>query len=338
MAGTHALVGILAVLAAVATAGCAGLPAGRAGATGCATNTVAAPDVVGLSVTDAYPVVTGARLSVGAVTDATGQGRHVLDRDNWRVVGQSPAAGSCVDLYAHGAAGRQVSFSVVKHSDPVASGGTQLIMPSYLGKDLKSAKAELTLMVSYRNGIKTTDPYDRHASDTDRVVATAPAAGEPVLGAVTLTVVSPQVWDFFAANPTMPDLAGKAWSSSATGLPAIVFTEVTERVPPAGYFWGDHIVTRTDPPAGQPLVIGNKVTVYTDVKSAGSQSSGGGSTGSGGNCHPAYSPCVPIAPTGDWDCAELKAKGIHDIRVNVGGRGDPYRLDNDDPDAIGCET
>ena len=35
---------------------------------------------------------------------------------------------------------------------------------------------------------------------------------------------------------------------------------------------------------------------------------------------------------------ELKAKGIHDIRVNVGGRGDPYRLDTDDADFIGCET
>jgi hypothetical protein len=289
-------------------------------------------------VADAYPVVTDAKLAVGDLIDATGQGRHVIVRENWRIVAQHPAAGSCVDRYAQGYAGRELDFSVVKYSDPLVPGGTQLIMPSYLGKDLKSVRAQIALMVSSKNWIDTTNAYGSSTSGSDRVITTAPAAGEPVLYGVTLTVVNQQVWDFFEANPTMPNLAGKKWGYSATGLPAIVFTEVTERTPSSGHYWGDHIVTRTDPAAGQPLVVGSKITVYTDVKSAGSQGSGGGPSGTRSNCHPAYSPCVPVAPSGDWDCAELKAKGIHDIRVNVGGRGDPYRLDNNDPDSIGCET
>lgn len=341
MVSRTALAGAVALTVAIAAAGCGPVAGRPAEARGCPSSAVVVPDVVGRGVADAYPVVTGAKLVLGDVTDATGQGRHVLDRDNWRIVAQDPAAGSCVDLYAHGYAGRQLKLSVVKYTDPVAAGGTQLIMPDYVGKDLKSARAEIGLMVSYKNGITTTDPYGHYASDTDRVVATVPAAGEPVPGGVTITVVDPQVWDFFATHPKMPSLVGKKWDDSATGIPAIVFatvfTQVTERTPPSGYDWGDRIVTRTDPAAGQPLVVGDPIRVYTEVKSAGRIGSGGGSTGSGSKCHPAYSPCVPIAPSGDWDCAELKAMGIHDIRVNVGGHGDPYRLDNSDPDSIGCE-
>jgi micrococcal nuclease len=50
----------------------------------------------------------------------------------------------------------------------------------------------------------------------------------------------------------------------------------------------------------------------------------------GANCHPSYIPCVPISPV-DLDCRDVG------FRVEVIGF-DEYRLDNDDPDLIGCEN
>jgi endonuclease YncB( thermonuclease family) len=51
----------------------------------------------------------------------------------------------------------------------------------------------------------------------------------------------------------------------------------------------------------------------------------------GSNCHPSYSPCLPIV--GDLDCADVRALGAAPVRV-VGS--DPYRLDGDN-DGFGCE-
>jgi endonuclease YncB( thermonuclease family) len=50
-----------------------------------------------------------------------------------------------------------------------------------------------------------------------------------------------------------------------------------------------------------------------------------------GNCHPSYTPCLPIV--GDLDCADVRALGVAPVRVNG---SDPYRLDGDD-DGFGCE-
>lgn len=51
----------------------------------------------------------------------------------------------------------------------------------------------------------------------------------------------------------------------------------------------------------------------------------------GGDCHPSYSPCLPIV--GDLDCADVRALGLAPVRV----RGpDEYRLDGDH-DGVGCE-
>jgi endonuclease YncB( thermonuclease family) len=50
-----------------------------------------------------------------------------------------------------------------------------------------------------------------------------------------------------------------------------------------------------------------------------------------GNCHPSYSPCLPIV--GDLDCADIRAMGVAPVRV-LGS--DPYRLDGDN-DGYGCE-
>jgi micrococcal nuclease len=49
-----------------------------------------------------------------------------------------------------------------------------------------------------------------------------------------------------------------------------------------------------------------------------------------GNCNPNYSPCVPNVSY-DLDCKDVG------FRVQVIG-DDPYNLDNDDPDLIGCES
>ena len=50
-----------------------------------------------------------------------------------------------------------------------------------------------------------------------------------------------------------------------------------------------------------------------------------------GNCHPSYTPCVPV--TGDLDCADIRALGVAPVRVTG---SDPYRLDGDG-DGFGCE-
>ena len=50
-----------------------------------------------------------------------------------------------------------------------------------------------------------------------------------------------------------------------------------------------------------------------------------------GNCHPSYTPCLPV--TGDLDCADVRALGVAPVRVTG---SDPYRLDGDG-DGYGCE-
>ncbi len=60
------------------------------------------------------------------------------------------------------------------------------------------------------------------------------------------------------------------------------------------------------------------------------QSIQGESAKLGNNCHPSYIPCVPISSV-DLDCKDVG------FRVEVIGY-DEYRLDNDDPDLIGCES
>ncbi len=50
-----------------------------------------------------------------------------------------------------------------------------------------------------------------------------------------------------------------------------------------------------------------------------------------GNCHPSYTPCLPVV--GDLDCAAVRALGVAPVRVTG---SDPYRLDGDN-DGYGCE-
>jgi endonuclease YncB( thermonuclease family) len=55
------------------------------------------------------------------------------------------------------------------------------------------------------------------------------------------------------------------------------------------------------------------------------------SSGGGQNCHPSYSPCLPIVD--DLDCADVRAMGKAPVVVKG---PDDYRLDADH-DGIGCE-
>jgi micrococcal nuclease len=50
------------------------------------------------------------------------------------------------------------------------------------------------------------------------------------------------------------------------------------------------------------------------------------------DCHPSYTPCLPIV--GDLDCADVRSMGAAPVRVKG---PDDYRLDGSDNDGIGCE-
>ena len=77
---------------------------------------------------------------------------------------------------------------------------------------------------------------------------------------------------------------------------------------------------------GVPL--GAALTVPTPVSAL--QPTQGRAANLGAACHPSYVPCVPISSV-DLDCKDVG------FRVEVIGF-DEYRLDNDDPDLIGCES
>lgn len=111
--------------------------------------------------------------------------------------------------------------------------------------------------------------------------------------------------EFRAENP---DLAARLETALA-GAPTPACRQPTTTAPPA-----------TAPPATSPPVVAPVPFV-----------------GSGDNCHPAYSPCVPIQGTGsgsgganDLDCGQIG------FAVTLNGSDDPYRLDREG-DGRGCE-
>lgn len=56
-----------------------------------------------------------------------------------------------------------------------------------------------------------------------------------------------------------------------------------------------------------------------------------GRSGGGSGCDPNYAPCVPVSAT-DLDCGDLPG-GPYTVLGS-----DPHRLDNGDPDSLGCEA
>jgi hypothetical protein len=57
----------------------------------------------------------------------------------------------------------------------------------------------------------------------------------------------------------------------------------------------------------------------------------GGGGGGGSDCHPSYTPCLPIVD--DLDCSEVVAMGAAPVAVKG---PDDYELDAED-DGLGCE-
>jgi hypothetical protein len=53
--------------------------------------------------------------------------------------------------------------------------------------------------------------------------------------------------------------------------------------------------------------------------------------GGGSDCHPSYTPCLPIV--GDLDCADVRDMGKAPVSIKG---PDEYRLDGDS-DGLGCE-
>jgi micrococcal nuclease len=75
-------------------------------------------------------------------------------------------------------------------------------------------------------------------------------------------------------------------------------------------------------PAAAPLAVATSVPALDKIQPPAANLAG--------DCNPNYSPCVPNVSY-DIDCKDVG------FRVQVIG-SDPYNLDNDDPDLIGCES
>lgn len=90
-----------------------------------------APDVVGRRLSEAKVLLAGAGYTT-KVLDATGQGRLVLEEQNWVVASQEPAAGAVVTLRVRKPTDGQGSESV-----------TVGVVPDVLCKDLQNAQDAL---------------------------------------------------------------------------------------------------------------------------------------------------------------------------------------------------
>ena len=80
-------------------------------------------------------------------TDGTGQGRVVLNPNNWIVQSQKPSAGTRV------AAEQVITLVVVKPSDSSAGGGVRTgVIPDVVCKDLQTAQDTLQAAGFYNLG------------------------------------------------------------------------------------------------------------------------------------------------------------------------------------------
>jgi hypothetical protein len=121
-------------------ASASGSVAGSAGATspsgGAEAGTV--PDVVGMRLPDAEDALKSAGYGKVSHVDATGQGRRVIDSDNWVVRSQVPPAGTAV------VPGTPVTLRVGKPSDGAGTGTvTAGTVPDVRCKERKGAKDAL---------------------------------------------------------------------------------------------------------------------------------------------------------------------------------------------------
>ena len=100
--------------------------------------TVAVPKVVGQRLDAATAALSAVKLGNVTPTDGTGQGRVVLNPNNWVVTGQKPAAGTRVNL------AQAITLTVVKPSDSSAGGAVPAgAVPNVVCKDLQAAQDTL---------------------------------------------------------------------------------------------------------------------------------------------------------------------------------------------------
>jgi beta-lactam-binding protein with PASTA domain len=99
---------------------------------------VALPAVAGKRLIDAERQLLAAGFHHLSVLDATGQGRVVVNPENWTVRSQDPAGGTTLDRSA------RVTLKVGRPSDSAGSGSTAAgVVPDVRCKDLQSAQDAL---------------------------------------------------------------------------------------------------------------------------------------------------------------------------------------------------
>ncbi len=112
-----------------------------------AQTTVAVPKVVGQRLDAATSALSAVGLTKTVPTDGTGQGRVVLNPNNWIVQSQKPSAGTRV------AAEQVITLVVVKPSDSSAGGGVRTgVIPDVVCKDLQTAQDTLQAAGFYNLG------------------------------------------------------------------------------------------------------------------------------------------------------------------------------------------
>jgi hypothetical protein len=153
-----------------------------------AAGTLAVPNVTGVHLDDAQEALKDAGFVSLRIEDATGQGRLVLNPDNWVVRSQQPGPGVRVDQHA------LVTLKVAKPSDGQGSTDTTLgTMPDVVCKDLQTAQD--TLQSAGLFNLHSTDGTGAgRAQILDRnwvvIGQSVPVGATPGLDAsITLTVV-----------------------------------------------------------------------------------------------------------------------------------------------------
>ena len=105
------------------------------------------PKVVGQRLDAATTALTAVGLTKTTPTDGTGQGRAVLNSNNWVVRSQKPAAGTRV------ATQQVITLVVVKPSDSSAGGAVESgVIPNVVCKDLQTAQDTLQAAGFYNLG------------------------------------------------------------------------------------------------------------------------------------------------------------------------------------------
>ncbi|WP_169734203.1 PASTA domain-containing protein [Hamadaea tsunoensis] len=181
----------LAVTATALLAGCGPVtlatPTPAASGSASRIAALSVPDVTGKRLNEAEAVLQGAGIKTVKTTDATGQGRIVIDPNNWFVRHQTPAEGTKI------AVGDPVTLDVAKPTDGVGpSTVAKGVVPNVVCMDLQAAQDTLQSAGFYL--LSSKDALgDRHQIlDRDWVViGQSAAAGSTAFPTtkITLTVV-----------------------------------------------------------------------------------------------------------------------------------------------------